>query len=54
MKKFFGKNRETMRAYWRNMMQSARVKMPRGAQYIDKMIAWSRGESWRKNRKDKK
>jgi len=54
MKKFLGKTRESMRNYWRNMMQSARVKMPRGAQYIDKMISWARGENWRGNRKNKK
>ena len=54
MKKFFGKSRETMRNYWRNMMKSVRVKMPRGAQYIDKMITWARGEAWRANRKHSK
>lgn len=54
MKKFIGKTRENMRNYWRSMMKSARVKMPRGAQYIDKMISWARGENWRGNRENKK
>ncbi|EKD48608.1 MAG: hypothetical protein ACD_64C00228G0002 [uncultured bacterium] len=54
MKKFIGDTRQTMKNYWRNMMQSHCLKMPCGAQYIDKMIAWSRGENWRGNRKKKK
>lgn len=54
MKKFIGDSRKTMRNYWRKMVDSTRVKMPRGAQYIDKMISWARGENWRGSRKNKK
>ena len=54
MKKMIGKTRETMKNYWRRMMRSAHNKMPRGAQYIDKMISWARGENWRGNREKKK
>lgn len=54
MKKMITKSRQTMRNYWRKMMKSTRTHMPTGAQYIDKMIAWARGENWRGNRKNKK
>ena len=54
MKKFLGNSRASMRNYWRKLMNSTRVRMPRGAQYIDKIISWARGENWRGNRKNKK
>ncbi len=54
MKKFIGKTRQTMRNYWRKMMSADSKKMPRGAQYIDKIISWARGENWRGNREKKK
>ncbi len=54
MKKFLGKSRATMRNNWRKLMDSTHVKMPRGAQYIDKMISWARGENWRGKRENKK
>lgn len=54
MKKMLGKTRETMRNYWRQTMESARVKMPRGAQYVDKIISWARGDNWRGKKNHKK
>ena len=54
MKKFMGDTRQAMRNYWKKVMASTRVKMPRGAQYIDKIISWARGENWRGKREDKK
>lgn len=54
MKKMIGKTRETMRNYWRKLMQSNREKMPQGARHIDKMISWARGENWRGKRENKK
>lgn len=54
MKKMIGKARETMRQYWNNLMHSKRVRMPMGAQYISKMIAWARGENWRGKKEGKK
>lgn len=54
MKKFLGKSRQTMRNNWKNVMQSGCIKMSCGAQYIDKMISWARGENWRGKRKNKK
>ena len=54
MKKFIGKTRQNMRTYWQKVMKSGRTAMPRGAQYIDKMISWARGENWRGKKEKKK
>jgi hypothetical protein len=54
MKKMLGKARQTMQQYWKNLMSSKRVRMPNGAQFISKMIAWARGENWRGKRENKK
>jgi hypothetical protein len=54
MKKMIGKARQTMQQYWSKVMHSTRVRMPIGAQFISKMIAWARGENWRGKRENKK
>jgi hypothetical protein len=57
MKRYIDKARHRLYDYWTRMMHSTRVHMPRGAQYISRMIGWARGEGWRRNhghREDKK
>ncbi len=54
MKKMIGKTRETMRQYWGRVMSSTRKRMSIGAQYVDSIITWARGENWRGNREKKK
>ncbi len=52
MKKIF--NREKVYEYWKNLMDSKRLRMPMGAQFISKMISWARGENWRGSKEKKK
>lgn len=54
MKKMIGRTAETMRKYWRKVMDSTRNKIPLGAQYIARLIPWSRGENWRGSKEKKK
>jgi hypothetical protein len=53
MKKIFDK--EKMKQQWRNLLNSTRNKISRGAANINKIISWARNENWRrKDRHDKK
>lgn len=54
MKKFIGKTREYLRTYWRNVMQSKDDNMSRGAEYVNRIITWARGDNWRRGREKKK
>lgn len=52
MKKFF--NKATMQNTWKSVMASTKKAMSRGAQSINRIITWARGENWRGNRNRKK
>lgn len=53
MKKIFDK--EKMKQHWRNLMNSTKNSISRGAANINKIISWARNENWRrKDSHDKK
>jgi len=52
MKKFFDKQK--MKQVWNSVMDSTKRNMSRGAQSINRIITWARGENWRTNREKKK
>jgi hypothetical protein len=55
MRKFIGKARQYLRTYWCNLMHSREEHMSRGAEHVNKMITWARGDGWRRrNRHHKK
>ena len=51
MKKF-GKSR--FKSAWENLMNSTQKKFSRGASSITKIIAWARGDNWRRKQKELK
>lgn len=52
MKTFF--SREKARQVWASVMASTRRNMSRGAQSVNRIITWARGDGWRNNRESKK
>jgi len=39
---------------WKNLMDSTQKKLSRGAESINKIIPWARGDNWRRKQKVKK
>jgi hypothetical protein len=55
LKEFFGKaGREKVRQYWDGLMQSALVRMSRGANYIRTMMHFPHKDNWRQAHREKK
>jgi len=52
MKKFF--NKESVKQLWESVMASTKRNMSRGAQSVNRIITWARGDNWRGNREKKK
>ena len=51
---FFRGNPWRLQTYWRNLFDSTRIRMSRGASNIAKLICWSRKENWRGFARDRK
>lgn len=51
MKKIF--DRHAIREYWQKMYNSAHNKISRGAEFINKIIPWGRGDTWRRKENKK-
>lgn len=46
--------KERMRDYWQNLMKDrSEKKLSRGAQKINKIISWARGDNWRRKNEKK-
>ena len=54
MRRLVNKARHKLYDYWTRMMESTRLKMPLGAQYISKIISWGHKDNWRRNRRERK
>jgi len=39
---------------WRSLMDSTQKKLSRGADSINKIISWAKGDNWRRKQKVKK
>jgi hypothetical protein len=49
MKSKFNKIKE----YWQRCMESTQKKLSRGAENINKIITWARGDNWRRKNEKK-
>ena len=42
------KTADTLRQYWKKVMNSTKKGMSLGAQHVDKIITWAREDNWRR------
>jgi hypothetical protein len=51
MKRFLTDTRQQMRTYWRRAMDSTKIKLSRGMEHINRLIASARNNEWRRKKK---